>query len=79
MERCLADGVSSAAFVVHGGTIMAVMERFAETDSPRGFYDWQPENFGGWTACTTRELWRDRPGPHRRAEAGGGRLRCLTG
>ncbi|MBC3937324.1 MULTISPECIES: histidine phosphatase family protein [Anaerotruncus] len=60
VERCLADGVSSAAFVVHGGTIMAVMERFAETDSPRGFYDWQPENFGGWTACTTRELWRDR-------------------
>ena len=60
VERCLADGVSSAAFVVHGGTIMAVMERFAETDSPRGFYDWQPENFGGWAACTTRELWRDR-------------------
>ena len=50
----------SAALVVHGGTIMAVMERFAETDSPRGFYDWQPENFGGWAACTTRELWRDR-------------------
>lgn len=60
MEGCLADGVSSAAFVVHGGTIMAVMERFAETDSPHGFYDWQPENFGGWTARTTPELWRAR-------------------
>lgn len=60
MGKCLADGVGSAAFVVHGGTIMALMERFAETDSPRGFYDWQPDNFGGWSAFTTRELWQAR-------------------
>lgn len=30
------------AFVVHGGTIMSVLERFS--DPPSGFYDWQLAN-----------------------------------
>lgn len=41
-------GVQSVAFVVHGGTIMAVMERFARP--ARGYFDWQVQNGCGF-AC----------------------------
>lgn len=41
-------GVKSAAFVVHGGTIMAVMERFVRP--ARGYFDWQVQNGCGF-AC----------------------------
>lgn len=37
----------SAAFVVHGGTIMAVMERFARPQ--KGYFDWQVKNVEGFT------------------------------
>ena len=36
----------TAAFVVHGGTIMAIMEKFAVPH--RGFYSWQVKNGGGF-------------------------------
>ena len=40
------EGIGSAAFVVHGGTIMAVMERFA---CPAGsYYDFQVNNGKGY-------------------------------
>lgn len=35
-----------AAFVVHGGTLMAVLSSFGGG----GFYDWQVQNGGGYTA-----------------------------
>lgn len=38
----------TAAFIVHGGTIMAVMSRFAYPEG--GFYDFQVKNGGGYTA-----------------------------
>lgn len=41
-------GIKSVAFVVHGGTIMAVMERFARP--ARGYFDWQVQNGCGF-AC----------------------------
>ena len=38
----------AVAFVVHGGTIMAIAERFAFPK--KGFYDYQVKNGGGYTA-----------------------------
>ena len=38
----------TVAFVVHGGTIMAIAERFAFPK--KGFYDYQVKNGGGYTA-----------------------------
>ena len=47
--RCLEDArrrqAQRAAFVIHGGTIMAVMEAFGHPR--RGFYDWQIKNGEG--------------------------------
>lgn len=35
-------------FVVHGGTVMAVMTLFAGSD--RSYWEWGVKNLGGWTA-----------------------------
>lgn len=65
-ERC-AEGIrkwislmteeraASAAFVVHGGTIMAALSQLAE--EPYDFYHWQVENGGGFTAEVSEEDW----------------------
>lgn len=42
----LENNFESAAFVVHGGTIMAVMERFARPQ--KGYFDWQVKNVQGF-------------------------------
>ncbi len=42
VETARASGAASAAFVVHGGSIMAIMEEYG---SPKGeFYKWQVKN-----------------------------------
>lgn len=48
--RAVAENPSaeSLTFIVHGGTIMAVMERFAVPR--RGYYDWQCANGKGYSA-----------------------------
>lgn len=55
------SGCAEAAFVVHGGTIMAVMEQFAV---PRkGYFEWQVKNaegFFGELCRTTDEAGRER-------------------
>lgn len=49
-------GVSSAAFVVHGGTIMAILEKFAQ---PRGaYYDFQVGNGQGYVLNLPGGLYR---------------------
>jgi len=45
--RGLSDG-QCAAFVTHGGVIMALLEAFAKPKRP--FYNWHVEN-GGWVEC----------------------------
>lgn len=47
--RAIGENTSAEAltFVVHGGTIMAVMERFAVPE--RGYYDWQCANGCGFS------------------------------
>ena len=39
-------GIATAAFVVHGGTIMAVLDRFSRPH--RDYYDWQVKNGQGY-------------------------------
>lgn len=51
LEGCAAaekKGCESAAFVVHGGTIMAVLDRFSWPH--RDYFDWQVKNGEGYTA-----------------------------
>lgn len=49
------NGCRTAAMVVHGGTIMAVLSRFG----PRGseFYDWQVENGCGFLVSLDEKAW----------------------
>ncbi len=53
-----ADSLSRAAFAVHGGTIMSVMQRFApEEDKDRGYYDWHVFNGDGFVCTINRREW----------------------
>ena len=45
-----------AAFVVHGGTIMAILSAYAVT--PKSFYDWQVSNGSGYVAAVEEDTWR---------------------
>ena len=57
IDRLLEEGADSAAFVVHGGTIMAVLSELAE--DKHEFYHWQVENGGGYVAEVTVEDWEN--------------------
>lgn len=43
---CLQNGIKTAAFTIHGGTIMSIMERYAAPH--RDFYDWHVKNGAGY-------------------------------
>ena len=51
------QGADSAAFIVHGGTIMAVLTELSE--DVHEFYHWQVENGGGYVAEVTAEDWEN--------------------
>ena len=53
--RLIAQGAESAAFAVHGGTIMAALSELAE--EPYEFYHWQADNGGGYTAEVRETEW----------------------
>ena len=61
IDRLCKENVESAAFVVHGGTIMAVLEQLAEDQ--KDFYHWQVENGGGYRMLVDEEEWKS--GVHR--------------
>lgn len=51
-------GAADLALVVHGGTIMSILEAFGE---PReSFYHWQVKNGEGFTALLDEEAWKRR-------------------
>ena len=52
----LSAGKKTAAFVVHGGTVMAVMERFEFPQN--GFYAWQVKNGCGFAAELDLAAWQ---------------------
>ena len=61
VNRLCKENVETAAFVVHGGTIMAVLEQLAEDQ--KDFYHWQVENGGGYRMLVDEEEWKS--GAHR--------------
>ncbi len=44
--ECMEAGIASAAYIVHGGTIMCIMEKYAFPK--KGYYDYQIENGEGY-------------------------------
>lgn len=52
--RKLMSEEAEVVFVVHGGTIMAVLDRFSEPH--RDYYDWQIGNAEGFRAEVTEEV-----------------------
>ena len=56
MEHLMDLQCREAAFVVHGGTIMAVLSAFSQTGGD--FYDWQVSNGSGYSAIAEEESWR---------------------
>lgn len=44
--ECIKTGVKTVALVVHGGTIMSILERFAEPK--KDFYHWEIDNGNGY-------------------------------
>lgn len=55
-EDLLARGFLRCAMVVHGGTIMSILEAFG--DPKKGFYDWQVSNGEGFLLELNEELWK---------------------
>ena len=60
LKLCAEDGTESAAFVVHGGIIMAVLERFA--DRKKAFYEWHVGNGEGYEAEADPAAWSEASG-----------------
>lgn len=56
IRRWIEEGAERAAFVVHGGTIMAALSRMAE--GKHSFYDWQAGNGCGYSARAVEEEWK---------------------
>ena len=52
---CIRHEYKSAALVIHGGTIMNIMEDYA--DRERAFYDWHVGNGGGFEVELDPKLW----------------------
>lgn len=49
--------IQKATMVVHGGTIMAILSVIDY--EKRSFYEWQPENGGGYRVIIEEDAWRD--------------------
>lgn len=56
IEWLIEKKVQRAAFVVHGGTIMAVFEQLAE--EKKNFYDWQLGNGSGYRVIIDEKEWK---------------------
>lgn len=53
---CIRSGASLGALVIHGGTIMNIMDAYGEDDRP--YYDWHVKNGGGYLVELDTELWK---------------------
>ena len=56
VNGCIKGGLFTAALVAHGGTIMNIMEEYA--DENRSFYDWHVKNGKGFEVEIDPELWK---------------------
>lgn len=57
VEMLTEEVCESAAFVVHGGTIMSILDRFAPHEE--GFYHWQVKNGEGYRVRLDVKKWRN--------------------
>lgn len=55
IAECFRKHIKSAAFVVHGGTIMSILERYGVPR--RDFYQWHTENGQGYEILVEPSLW----------------------
>mgnify|MGYP000246623361 FL=1 len=53
---CIREDVHTAALVVHGGTIMNIMEEYADRQRP--FYEWHVKNGGGYQVELDPATWK---------------------
>lgn len=56
MDWLIARQCEEAAFVVHGGTIMAILSAYSKTGE--SFYNWQVSNGSGYVAVAEETDWR---------------------
>ncbi len=57
VEDLIKKGCNQAVFVVHGGTIMAILSGYSDSESE--FYDWQIENGNGYRAYLDEDSWKE--------------------
>lgn len=53
---CIGRNITSAAMLIHGGTIMNIMERYAVP--ARSFYEWHVKNGGGYLVELDPAQWQ---------------------
>ena len=53
---CIREDVHTVALVVHGGTIMNIMEEYADRQRP--FYEWHVKNGGGYQVELDPATWK---------------------
>ena len=56
VNSCIKKKITYGALVVHGGTIMNIMEAFA--DEEKSFYDWHVKNGKGYEVEIDPDLWK---------------------
>lgn len=56
LKKLMDSRCEEAAFVVHGGTIMAILSAYSESGG--GFYDWQVKNGSGYAVTVAEGCWR---------------------
>ena len=56
VTQCIRKNVDTAALVIHGGTIMNIMEEYADRHRP--FYEWHVKNGGGYLVELDQDLWQ---------------------
>ena len=54
---CIRSHVTEVALVVHGGTIMNIMEEY--TDIQKQFYEWHVKNGGGYEVELDENMWKN--------------------
>ncbi|NCB91052.1 MAG: histidine phosphatase family protein [Clostridia bacterium] len=55
VSECFKEKIETAAFVIHGGTIMSILERYAVPQ--KEFYDWHVKNGEGYQIEILSSLW----------------------
>ena len=56
VTQCIRKNVDTAALVIHGGTIMNIMEEYADRHRP--FYEWHVKNGGGYLVELDQDFWQ---------------------